>query len=801
MNVLRALLEITAYSAILFLIIILFRAIAKKHASPAMLYAVWFILIARLLIPVTVGGISLIVIPAQPSAAQSQHPVLPPSAEDITEIEQNFDQAPYSPAGEPLPDERYDAGETETYFAAADSTPSIAAVDFDWVTLLIALWIAGMTLLLLNVVIVFERLNRRLRIAPALPERWQETAQRIKRELGVREDVRFVMLASFASPALSASLRPTVVLPMELVWQEDEAAIEFALRHELMHVKRRDHFVCLLLTLLKAVYWFNPVVWLGSWLMRLDMETACDSMVVKELDDTVKKQYAATIIGMYAKPQPRFVLGMALGHTRRTAERRVRGLFMRSRSRRSTVVAAVMLAAIMLVACFTTACQPVTAEPGIEVAAVGDVAPVSSNSYGTVEPVSAEVPDSEYTLTNTGYLKDIVNIMLIGVDHAVERDTWSGKKAFHSDVMIVLSVNKATGAVNMISFPRDTYAEIPGVDGIYKLNASIDCGGGWPSEAGFRKVMDAAEWMLGGIPVDYYYAVDMNAVKGLVDAIGGVQNFDVEMDFMMQGRTYTTGVQDMDGQAVLDYLRVRKGIEEAGDINRINRQKKMLVAIFDKIKQNGLLTSIPQLLDAFEGSLYTNTSLAQTTALTALACDVDPASIGMYSMDGRYENIFNWNFVITDQEKRVELIKQIYGVEVPQYEDYTSNVANTRWENMRAPVIQQQANAVLTQVRAMLDADALLPVYVPPKPKSGAVAPDSYRQYMLDGSVWELYFKAVNESETLLGKTTWEEQQAASGLLLNDVEVLCDKLGMTLDKYRWRVNYEEETNEIQVDFN
>lgn len=307
--------------------------------------------------------------------------------------------------------------------------------------------------------------------------------------------------------------------------------------------------------------------------------------------------------------------------------------------------------------------------------------------------------------------------------------------------------------------------------------------------------------MLGGIPVDYYYAVDMNAVKGLVDAIGGVQNFDVEMDFMMQGRSYTKGMQGMNGQAVLDYLRVRKGIEEAGDLNRINRQKKMLLAIFDKIKENALLTSIPQLLDAFEGSLYTNTSLAQTTALTALAYDVDPASIGMYSMDGHYANIFNWNFMITDQAKRVELIKQIYGVELPQCEEYTANAASTRWENMRACVIQKQADIALTQVRAILDADALLPVYVLPKPKPGAVTPDGYRQYMLDDPIWELYFKAVNESETLLGKTTWEEQQAANALLQNDVEVLCDKLGMTLDKYRWRVNYEEETNEVQVNFN
>jgi len=307
---------------------------------------------------------------------------------------------------------------------------------------------------------------------------------------------------------------------------------------------------------------------------------------------------------------------------------------------------------------FKNVAEQITTPPPTE--AHSTDTPTDPTPEPTIDPYEALLAQAD-----TGFLKDIVNIMLIGVDHSEERQTWRGKKAFHSDVMIVLSVNKNTGAVNMISLPRDTYAKIPGVKGIYKLNASIDCGGGWPTEGGFNKVCEAAQWMLGGIPVEYYYAVDMNAVKSLVDVIGGVHDFDVEMNFKMQGRSYSKGVQDMDGQAVLDYLRVRKGVSEAGDLNRIARQKKMLVAIFDEIKQKGMLTSIPALLDAFDGNLYTNTTFAQTAALAAFAYNVSPDSIGMYSMGGRYNyGIFNWNFVLTDQDKRVKLIKDIYGVDV-----------------------------------------------------------------------------------------------------------------------------------------
>jgi len=449
-----------------------------------------------------------------------------------------------------------------------------------------------------------------------------------------------------------------------------------------------------------------------------------------------------------------------------------------------------------------------------------------------------------------GFLKNIVNVMLIGVDHSVERDTWGGKKAFHADVMIVLAINKETKEVSMISLPRDTYAKIPGVEGIYKLNASIDCGGGWPNDSGLQKVCEAAEWMLGGdIPVDYYYAVDMNAVKGLVDQIGGV-DFDVDIDFKIQGRSYQKGMQHMDGQAVLDYLRVRKNLakSEQGDLNRIDRQKRMLVAIYEKIKQNNLLTSIPDILAAFDGNLKTNVSFAQTAALALFAYDVPSENIKMYSMGGHYQNIFNWNFVLTDQKARVELIKKIYGIDVKQESKYTSKAANALWEKMRAEAIQEKAAPLLNKVKAALDADALLPPAPTPTPETptpdpNATAPSTtspvtespaaspsqssvvspmfsfktvsvenrvtttalegeYRKYGDD--VWTLYHNTVALVDSLTTIESTDEKKAANDQAIANVQSLCGicsiSPGKTWEKY-WRINYETEDNEVKVDFN
>ncbi len=499
----------------------------------------------------------------------------------------------------------------------------------------------------------------------------------------------------------------------------------------------------------------------------------------------------------------------------------------------------------------TVAKQVPSAEPSKTPSPAKSVQPTPEPEIETAfEPLPTEDPYNRLlSQADLSILNNIVNIMLIGVDYAQERETWSGKKAYHADVMIILSINTDTKDVNLISLPRDTYAKIPGIDGIYKLNASIDCGGGWPKESGFEKVCESASWMLGGIPVQYYYAVDMAAVKGLVDAIGGV-DFDVDFKFKIQGRSYAKGIQHMGGQAVLDYMRVRKHIgSESGDLNRINRQKNMLVAIFEKVKSSDMLVDLPQMLGAFGGNLYTNTTLAQTAGLASFFYNINSDQIDMHSMDGKQHNIFNWNFVITDQQKRVKLIKKIYGIDVPENKKYAYSNASHLWEQMQAKVIAQKSKTVLGKAKKILDADALLPepttdptptskptptqttepTQTPPTTpeptQSSEAASESpkaavfcYTSFNADSPSWidnvslssvkyrkygsavrELYNRAQQRYKKLLKIKSASELRAANNALKADIEELCRIL--SISKPSWRVNYEKGSNEIYVDFN
>ncbi len=90
----------------------------------------------------------------------------------------------------------------------------------------------------------------------------------------------------------------------------------------------------------------------------------------------------------------------------------------------------------------------------------------------------------------------------------------------------------------------------------------------------------------------------------------------------------------------------------------------MMVAIFKKLKDEGKLSQIPALISAANSGIYTNTTLAQTTALVNYAVDLDADRIRTRSMFGEIGDIeYVWRFAYVDQQNRIDLIKEVYGID------------------------------------------------------------------------------------------------------------------------------------------
>ncbi len=351
MKLLNTLFEITIYSAVLFAAVTGFKLAFKNKLSPALHFTLWFLVIARLCIPVTIeSGFHLFTVEQEKPLVQQQIPEAsifdaptPAATREAAPSEALRSEAP-APVQEPLP--------------AADSPKPVFTIASAGA--LIALWVAGMAFR--AAALLFG--ERRLRLAMAhntLPTdaRTRDIYDACCAELGIAHKLPLQSMAGIYSPALTVSLKPMILLPANITDTLTDAQLACALRHELTHYRRRDHLLMLLLRLLTCVYWFNPIVWLMKRELMKDMETACDSAVTARLNGTERREYAMTLLALFSQPcRANSVLGMALSSAEKDAERRVRGVFGAHRSKAPVKILAALLSALLLACCFTTACQP-----------------------------------------------------------------------------------------------------------------------------------------------------------------------------------------------------------------------------------------------------------------------------------------------------------------------------------------------------------------------------------------------------------------------------------------------------------
>lgn len=117
----------------------------------------------------------------------------------------------------------------------------------------------------------------------------------LKRELQIRPSVCVVAYSRASSPMMIGFLRPVVILP-DIHY--DAEKLYYILKHELIHWKRKDVSVKLLLVAANAVHWFNPLIWVMRKEAVIDMELSCDEKVTQGAGYAARKAYTETILSV-----------------------------------------------------------------------------------------------------------------------------------------------------------------------------------------------------------------------------------------------------------------------------------------------------------------------------------------------------------------------------------------------------------------------------------------------------------------------------------------------------------------------
>lgn len=230
--------------------------------------------------------------------------------------------------------------------------------------LLTTVWAAGMALFLIYHLGAYLHTLQRLH-RWSTPDRDEDAHQMlasIKRELAIRLDVRLYRSSKAASPLLMGFVRPRIILPQEPISQE---RLEFMLRHELWHLKRGDLWCKLLMLLVNAIHWFNPLVWLMDRQANLDTELSCDADLLRNSGHDERKAYGYTVLsfieqGMSCKTPltTRFYGGKA------QMKQRFLGIADTSVKKQGTVLLCITILIITLAGCAVHASEP--SEPNIQ---------------------------------------------------------------------------------------------------------------------------------------------------------------------------------------------------------------------------------------------------------------------------------------------------------------------------------------------------------------------------------------------------------------------------------------------------
>ena len=344
---------------------------------------------------------------------------------------------------------------------------------------------------------------------------------------------------------------------------------------------------------------------------------------------------------------------------------------------------------------------------------------VTPSVASTVTPTATAVPTPAPTPANLEYMSQRVNILLVGYDSSPERtveesDVYRDESNdFRSDVLMLLTVNFREKSVDLISVPRDSYApiyndggELYSKNGKWKINAAFAKGGS-EGKRGYKFAMQTVSKLL-GVPIDYYAGVDMDGLKGVVNAMGGVY-YDVDLTIRLNGRTLRPGYQKLNGQDVLDYVRARKGIST--DTGRNDRQQRILFAIFEQLKSKDQLQNFPKIYRSIKKYLHTNLTTEQVAAIAAFGMQLSMDDIHRHTLEGEYRSNTPYssaNYYLIDNEKLAELIKRIYGIDIavnPRY-DIGYVLADIEARAARSDVSDAEYLLARPKVKAAFPADA-----------------------------------------------------------------------------------------------
>ena len=372
--------ETVISSSVLIFFLLLIRRLFFGRIHPKWQYAVWSVVLIRLLIPVSMESVFSIMNTVRPVTRQVESFLQ-------TDAASMLPADPNNPVAKPLQETEESSNPIGDIMEGRTGQAS-KTKDGDFVSLpqiIILVWIFGMISTLIYMIMINLRFTSRIRKDPIVPLPGREAVDSMLR---LRKKLPVYMEDRISSPCLVGVFHPYIVITPKAAETRD--GLRYVLLHELCHYKHRDHWIALLRNAVCIVYWFNPMVWIAAAASKKDCELACDARVLGYLSEEEGIAYGETLLSFIRKRPARsdvLQTSTAMTADKKALKERIQMIAKRPKTLGITAICAVILTlSAVLIAC--------TGTPGNDSRnTVNSIAP--SQSPSPIPSATAPVPEQD----------------------------------------------------------------------------------------------------------------------------------------------------------------------------------------------------------------------------------------------------------------------------------------------------------------------------------------------------------------------------------------------------------------------
>lgn len=175
-------------------------------------------------------------------------------------------------------------------------TPSIIGL------ILCGIWVIGILAMILLVIKSVSRLNAMKKSALPLQNKTVRILyNNCLKEMKIKRNIPVYSSVFLKSPVIVGLFNPRIYLPIHLISDFNATDMRYMLLHELQHYRHKDALASYLMNFFGVLYWCNPCVWYALKEMRNEREVACDTSVLKRLDESDYEDYGNTLINFAEK--------------------------------------------------------------------------------------------------------------------------------------------------------------------------------------------------------------------------------------------------------------------------------------------------------------------------------------------------------------------------------------------------------------------------------------------------------------------------------------------------------------------